>query len=217
MHFLAKTETKKEGKVGKASHKETEHADEAHPAKHKSEEKHSEHEHAKEDNKETKPHEKEPLENEEKFHKKAHFEKEEHREKKALGKGPFEWVEYKPKEIEEVIVNLANSGNSASEIGLVLRDQYGIPDMKKFSGETIQKVLAKHSLLPEVPEDLLSLLKKSVKLERHMTQNKHDMTAKRGYQLTVSKIRRLQEYYHNTKKLSKDWYYSPERAALLIK
>lgn len=198
---MVKPEGKKEEK-GKASHKKAEHAE----AKHKPEEKAP---------KEAKAHAKE---HDEKAHKKTHSEKEEgYREKKALGKGPFEWVEYKPKEIEEVIVNLANSGNSASEIGLVLRDQYGIPDMKKFSGETIQKVLQRHSLLPEVPEDLLSLLKKSVKLERHLAQNKHDMTAKRGYQLTVSKIRRLQDYYHRTKKLSRDWHYSPERAALLIK
>ena len=216
---MAKASEKKEEKThSKASHKKAEPTEEAHHAKNKGEEKeHTEHEHAKEGHTEAPTHEKEHPEHEKAAHKKAHHEKEEHREKRALGKGPFEWVEYKPKEIEEVIVNLANSGNTASEIGLVLRDQYGIPDMKKFSGETIQKVLAKHSLLPEVPEDLLSLLKKSVKLERHMTQNKHDMTAKRGYQLTVSKIRRLQDYYHRTKKLSRDWSYSPERAALLIK
>ncbi|MDO8634014.1 MAG: 30S ribosomal protein S15, partial [archaeon] len=201
-----KSVEKKEEKVSsKASHKKAEAPEKALAAE------------EKEEAKEAKAHEKEHLETPEKGHEKAHSEKEEHRGKKTLGKGPFEWVEYKPKEIEEVIVNLANSGNSASEIGLILRDQYGIPGMKKFSGETLQKVLAKHSLLPEVPEDLLSLLKKSVKLEKHMVQNKHDMTAKRGHQLTVSKIRRLQEYYHRTKKLSKDWYYSPERAALLIK
>lgn len=212
---MAKSVEKKEEKEQKASHKTAEHAKTQVPMHEEGKKGH-----AKEATAHDTAREKEHLkhaETAEKMHVKEPVEKEEHREKKALGKGPFEWVEYKPKEIEEVIVNLANSGNTGSEIGLVLRDQYGIPDMKKFSGETIQKVLAKHSLLPEVPEDMLSLLKKSVRLERHMAQNRHDMTAKRGYQLTVSKIRRLQEYYHKTKKLPKDWYYSPERAALLIK
>lgn len=129
----------------------------------------------------------------------------------------FDWVEYKPKEIEEAIISLANAGHLPSEIGMILRDQYGIPDIKKVSNERLQKILERHKLLQEVPEDLLNLIKKSVKLDRHLTQNKKDMTAKRGLQLTVSKIRKLAKYYHKTKKLSKDWDYTPERAALLIK
>ena len=133
------------------------------------------------------------------------------------GSSQFEWVEYKPKEMEEVIINLANSGHNPSEIGLMLRDQYGIPSIKKFSNERLQKILERHKLLYEVPEDLLNLLKKSVRLERHLALNKKDMTAKRGLQLTVSKIRRLSEYYHEKKRLPKDWHYSPERAALLVK
>lgn len=132
-------------------------------------------------------------------------------------KTQFEWTEYKPKEIEEAIVNLANSGHSASEIGMILRDQYGIANIKKFSGHTVQELLEKHKLLGEIPEDLLNLVRKSVKLDRHLVDNKKDKTAKRGLQLSVSKIRRLTNYYHKTKKIPKDWYYSPEKASLLTK
>ena len=131
--------------------------------------------------------------------------------------GPFEWVEYKPKEIEEVIINLANSGKNPSEIGMTLRDQYGIPQTKKIIGKKIEQFLAQNNFSPEVPQDLLNLIKKSVMIEKHSKENKKDMTAKRGFQLTVSKIRKLVKYYHKKGILPKDWKYTSERAALLIK
>jgi len=129
----------------------------------------------------------------------------------------YEWVEYKSKDLEEVIINLANAGSTPSEIGMVLRDQYGIPNIAKVSGEKLEKILEKHKLLGDVPRDLLNLIKKSVQLENHLQKNKKDFTAKRGYLITVSKIRKLVNYYHKSGKLSKDWRYTPERAALLIK
>ncbi len=136
---------------------------------------------------------------------------------KPAGKQVPNWVEYKPAEVEEVIVNLADAGRTSSEIGTILRDQYGIPSVKSLTGKTIEKILAKHNLLSEVPRDLLNLIKRSVTLERHSAKNKKDFTAKRGYQLTVSKIRRLVKYYHKKGKLPKEWVYSPEKAALLVK
>ncbi|MBU0662219.1 30S ribosomal protein S15 [Candidatus Micrarchaeota archaeon] len=132
-------------------------------------------------------------------------------------KQDLEWVDYKPEELEQAIVNMANEGQTASEIGMVLRDQYGVPKFKKLSGRTIEEVLGAHKLLPEVPRDLLNLIRRSVVLQKHMEQNKKDFTAKRGYQLTVSKIRRLVKYYHKKSKLPEGWRYTPETAALLVK
>ena len=137
--------------------------------------------------------------------------------KKEGKKGIVELAEYKPKEIEEVIINLANSGHTPAQVGMILRDQYGVPNAKKLLGKTIEQFFGEHKLLHEVPFDLLNLIRKSVTIEKHMAENKKDMTAKRGLQLTVSKIRRLVKYYHKAGKLSKDWKYTSERAALLIK
>ncbi|MEK6941736.1 MAG: 30S ribosomal protein S15 [archaeon] len=137
--------------------------------------------------------------------------------KKEGKKGIVELVEYKPKEIEEVIINLANSGHTPAQVGMILRDQYGVPNAKKVLCKTIEQFFGEHKLLHEVPFDLLNLIRKSVTIEKHMAENKKDMTAKRGLQLTVSKIRRLVKYYHKAGKLSKDWKYTSERAALLIK
>ncbi len=127
------------------------------------------------------------------------------------------WIDYSPKEIEEAIVNLANTGMTAAQIGMALRDQYGIPNFKNFSGKKIEQVLKEKELLPDVPRDLLNLIKKSVTLQKHMAENRGDMTAKRGYQLTVSKIRRLVKHYKKEKKLAQDWRYTAETAALLVK
>jgi small subunit ribosomal protein S15 len=127
------------------------------------------------------------------------------------------WIDYKPREIEELVVTLFNQGHTQAEIGIILRDQYGIPRVKVVTGKTIEKILTEHKLTSDIPRDLLNLIKRSVSQEKHMKENKKDYTAKRGYQLTVSKIRRLTKYYIGNGKLPADWRYTPESAALLVK
>ena len=129
----------------------------------------------------------------------------------------FEWIEFSNEEIVEAIKNLANEGVSKSEIGMILRDQYGIPDVKELTGKTVSEILSEQGIKEEIPEDLLNLIKKSVVIREHMNSNKKDFTAKRGYQLTVSKIRRLVSYYQKKGILSKEWRYSDEKARLLVK
>ena len=62
------------------------------------------------------------------------------------------WVKYKSNEIEDIIVKLAKKGHSSARIGLVLRDQYGIPSTRLLTKEKISRILKKHNLQPEVPE-----------------------------------------------------------------
>ncbi len=127
------------------------------------------------------------------------------------------WVEYKPKEISEVVVTLSNQGHSSSEIGMILRDQYGIPNIRSLAGKSIEDILSENNILPQIPEDLMSLVRKSVKLKSHLDRNKKDFSGKHGYMLTVSKIRRLVKYYHIKKRLPQGWRFSEETAALLVK
>jgi small subunit ribosomal protein S15 len=77
-------------------------------------------------------------------------------------------------------------------------------------------VLKDHNLLKEIPEDLMDLIKRSIVIKTHRDKNHKDMTAKRGFQLTESKIRRLIKYYKASGRLSIDWKYDPERIKLLI-
>jgi len=121
------------------------------------------------------------------------------------------WVKYKPKEVELLVVKYAKEGKKPSQIGTQLRDVYGIPDIKTIVGKTVTEILKEKNLSLELPEDMLALIKKSVFLRKHMEDNHKDFSAKRGLQLTDSKIRRLAKYYIKAKKLPSGWKYDPEK------
>jgi small subunit ribosomal protein S15 len=127
------------------------------------------------------------------------------------------WVSYKPAEIEEIVVKLAKAGKSAAEIGTALRDSYGVPAVSAVSGKKIQQIIKEHELGTGLPDDLLNLLKRAVKLRAHLESNKHDRYCKRGLELTESKIRRLAKYYKGVQALPEKWSYDPDKAKLLVK
>lgn len=127
------------------------------------------------------------------------------------------WIEKSKKEVEELIISMAKEGNSSSDIGRILRDQHGIPSVKSVCGTTIMAILKEAGEAPELPEDLMNLITSAVNLRKHIVKNTKDLHNKRGLHLIESKIKRLQKYYRNNKVLPSDWYYNPERAALLVK
>lgn len=120
-------------------------------------------------------------------------------------------------EVEELVVKLAKGGHSASMIGLILRDQYGVPDVKQITGKSITRILHAHGLKPEIPEDLMNLIKKAVRLRRHLERNRKDMSSKRALQILESRINRLAKYYVRVGVLPAGWRYEPEKAALLVR
>ena len=125
------------------------------------------------------------------------------------------WLMYEPAEIEKLVVKLAKEGKSNSEIGMALRDQYGVPDVRSL-GMRVSKI-AEKEVKKEVPDDIYNLIKKAVQLHKHLDQNHHDAKATHGVELLESKIRRLGKYYARTGKLPRDWKYSIEQARLLVK
>jgi small subunit ribosomal protein S15 len=135
---------------------------------------------------------------------------------RPVSKAVPSWVRYKAKEVELLVVKLAKEGNTASQIGIRLRDTYGIPDVKAITKKTITKTLAEKKLLGELPEDLLAVIRKNVLIRKHIENNKQDMVAKRGLQLADSKIKRLVDYYKDNGRLAKDWKYDPAKLRLLI-
>jgi small subunit ribosomal protein S15 len=122
----------------------------------------------------------------------------------------------KREEIEKIIVDLAKKGYSSAQIGLILKDKYNILKPKKYLKEKISKIMQKHGIYPEIPEDLLFLLKKAVNLHEHLQRHKKDKHSKRGLELLESKIRCLAKYYIRKGKLPKNWKYSYEEARLLV-
>lgn len=136
--------------------------------------------------------------------------------KKPVEKKVQAWVRYKPKEAEMLIVKLAKDGKTASDIGIILRDTYGIPSVRALMSKTVNAILKEKSLLSEIPEDVAALIKKSISLEKHIEENKQDMSAKRGLQLTTSKILRLIKYYKGTGRLPSEWKFDKSKMRLLI-
>ena len=127
------------------------------------------------------------------------------------------WLQYSKEEIVELILQMAKEGKNTSKIGLILRDQHGVPSVKAIVDKTISEILNENKMLPQYPEDLMNLMRKAVKLHKHVAVNKQDKHNTRSMKLTESKIRRLVAYYKRMKKLPTDWYYTPEGAALLVK
>ena len=126
------------------------------------------------------------------------------------------WSSLKPREVESRIIELAKSGKSSSEIGLILRDQYAVPNVKLATGKKITRILEENKLGSDFPEDLKNLISRALTIRDHMQTHKKDMENKRNLQLVESKIRRLARYYIENKKLPSDWKYSPKQAKLLF-
>jgi len=126
------------------------------------------------------------------------------------------WFEMKKEEVEKLIVELAKKGHSSARIGMILRDQYGVPDVKIIVGKSITQVMKENSLYPQYPEDLLNLFKKAVNLYDHLMRHKKDKTSKKGFENLISKIRRLIKYYKRKKILPQDFEFDVEKARLII-
>jgi small subunit ribosomal protein S15 len=135
---------------------------------------------------------------------------------KPVKKTKPSWARYTKKEIEKIITKMAKEGQTPSQIGLHLRDVYGIPNVKVIIGQSITGQLTEKKLSPEIPEDLMALIKRSILVMKHLEANHKDQSAKRGLQLTESKIRRLIKYYKRVGKLAEGWKFDPEKIKLLV-
>ncbi|MEM3851630.1 MAG: 30S ribosomal protein S15 [Methanomassiliicoccales archaeon] len=120
------------------------------------------------------------------------------------------WVPMKPNEVIEVITQLGKSGKTSAQIGLTMRDQYGVPDVTLLTGKSITQIMAENGAVPAIPEDLASLVERARSLSLHLRDHKKDYSNKRGLQLIESKIRRLAKYYMREGKLPSTWSYTYE-------
>ena len=127
-----------------------------------------------------------------------------------------EWSSLNPREIEAHILELAKDGKSTSEVGMILRDQYAVPDIKIATGKKVSKILDENNMLSEFPESLKNLISKALQLRKHLEIHKKDLKNKRNLHLTEAKIRRLTMYYRSRNKLPKGWKYSPKQAKLMF-
>ena len=127
------------------------------------------------------------------------------------------WSNTDVKAVEKVIVDLRKEGVSSARIGLILRDRYGVPDVKALTGgKRIGDILRDNKIQSEIPEDLRDLMKKALGLRKHLSENEKDLHNKRQLQLMESKIRRLVRYYAKSRRLPEGWTYKPENTEILL-
>lgn len=87
------------------------------------------------------------------------------------------WVKLKPSDLEKIVLDLAKEGKTFSQIGIILRDQHGIPK-SKLLGKKISKIIRGSKI--NVEEDRNRVKTKITGLNNHLTKNKHDKKAKRS-------------------------------------
>lgn len=114
---------------------------------------------------------------------------------RPLSKIPPAWVKLTPEEIESLVVKYAKEGVPPSRIGVILRDQHGVPLIKPITGKTVLQILEENNLKPSIPEDLSNLLEKIRRMKLHLEKNKSDGHNIHRLQLVESKVRRLIKYY----------------------
>lgn len=127
------------------------------------------------------------------------------------------WVPLNATEIEDLVVKLARDGLMSARIGLVLRDQYGVPSVKLATGKSITQIMDENGVSSSLPEDLASLMRRAIDLNNHLKDNRGDVSNKRGLNLIEAKIRRLERYYKRNGVLPADWKYSLSNAELMLK
>jgi small subunit ribosomal protein S15 len=136
--------------------------------------------------------------------------------KRVYRDSPPEWVEMSPEEVEKKVVELYNEGYEPSMIGMILRDRYGIPSVKMVTGKKLQKILKEKGVEISMPEDLKALIKKALKLRKHVEVHRKDYHNIRGLQLIEAKIWRLSNYYKEKGVLPSDWKYDPEKLRIAL-
>jgi small subunit ribosomal protein S15 len=127
-----------------------------------------------------------------------------------------EWTTLKSKEVERMVIKLADEGHSSSVIGMKLRDQHGIPSVKLATGKSVLRILAENKRSPKLPEDIRNLMKKAVNIGEHLSENPKDIHNRRALGLTEAKIRRLMKYYKGQGTLPPEWVYNLKSAKLLV-
>ena len=118
--------------------------------------------------------------------------------------------------VTDLIVKYAKKGFTESQIGVILRDQYGVPQVRFLTGKKIHRILKKNGCAPKLPEDLYHLIKKAVDMRRHFEKNKNDMDCKFRLTLKESRIHRIARYYRRTGKVAPNFKYVSSKASALV-
>ncbi|PNH11060.1 40S ribosomal protein S13-1, partial [Tetrabaena socialis] len=91
---------------------------------------------------------------------------------------PPSWCKATSAEVQDMICKFARKGMTPSQIGILLRDQHGVPLVSSVTGSKVLRILKGTGLAPELPEDLYFLIKKAVSVRKHLERNRKDKDGK---------------------------------------
>lgn len=137
--------------------------------------------------------------------------KKNHRKGKSHSKKPLgdlqldEGLPTTPDELGEKILAMRKQGLTKALIGQRLRDEEGVPSVKRVLGKSLTEFLKGQGEKEVVPEDLQNLIKRRQKIVEHLEQHPKDNDSKKGLVRTESKIRRLVKYYKREGVLPAAW------------
>jgi len=123
------------------------------------------------------------------------------------------WITQKS-ELSTIILQLSKDGLSPSEIGVRMRDHYGVPLIKPILGKGINQLLEENNSTPEMPEDLNQLVQKALALQKHLKFHNTDKRNIRSLELIEAKIHRLSKYYKKKGRIPLTWKYAAVIARL---
>ena len=126
------------------------------------------------------------------------------------------WIELSAEEVESEVVKLARKGHSKSMIGTIMRDSRGVPLVKVVTGKKVSQILEENDIETILPEELANLVRKALKIRKHLETNHKDLEARKGLNRTESKIFRLIKYYKKKKILAPDFKYDVEKIRTLV-
>ncbi|MDX9799325.1 MAG: hypothetical protein RBT05_10770 [Bacteroidales bacterium] len=106
------------------------------------------------------------------------------------------WLKTTEEELKKIIVKLAEK-YSPAQIGLILRDQYGIPTTKMY-GKKLGEYLNELNL--KTDSELENAQKKLERLQEHFSRNITDKRAKHKLQKAQGKTNTLKRYSLKKKK-----------------
>lgn len=124
------------------------------------------------------------------------------------------WVTTEPAAAKATILKLAKEGLTPSQIGVALRDDYGIPLVRPILGKTVGQILAEGKASPKLPQDLQNLIDRARRVQKHLQAHTSDRKNVHSLELTEAKIYRLAKYYKEKGILPNDFKYTAVVAQL---
>jgi small subunit ribosomal protein S15 len=126
------------------------------------------------------------------------------------------WLGMLPREIEAKIAEMSKDGVQPAKIGLVLRDQFGVPNVKEATGKSVGTIVKAAGNAPSIPQELTNLIHRAIDLQEHLKGNRKDLHNTRGLELIEARIRKLAKYYQKHDELEAGWKYTRDGARLLV-